>query len=114
MERETPSLVIQSETKDLNPSTSALPTFQYLLTTVIANVFKEGELDKESNMQILHNTLSKYKPTAVYNLDVIISVGYRVKSQRGVKFRQWANNVLKQYLVILTTYANTLFLRKFG
>jgi prophage maintenance system killer protein len=50
-------------------------------------------------MQILHNTLSKYKPTAIYNLDVIISVGYRVKSQRGVKFRQWANSVLKQYLV---------------
>jgi hypothetical protein len=58
-----------------------------------------GELDKESNMQILHNTLSKYKPTAIYNLDVIISVGYRVKSQRGVKFRQWANRILKQYLV---------------
>ena len=50
-------------------------------------------------MQILHNTLSKYKPTAIYNLDVIISVGYRVKSQRGVKFRQWANRILKQYLV---------------
>ena len=55
----------------------------------VINVFKEGELEKESNMQILHNTLSKYKPTAIYNLDVIISVGYRVKSQRGVKFRQW-------------------------
>ena len=49
-------------------------------------------------MQILHNTLSKYKPTAIYNLDVIISVGYRVKSQRGVKFRQWANRILKEYL----------------
>ena len=72
---------------------------QSVIARHIANVFKEGELDKESNMQILHNTLSKYKPTAIYNLDVIISVGYRVKSQRGVKFRQWANSVLKQYLV---------------
>ena len=60
---------------------------QSVIARHIANVFKEGELDKESNMQILHNTLSKYKPTAIYNLDVIISVGYRVKSQRGVKFR---------------------------
>ena len=64
----------------------------------INNVFSDGELEKESNMQILHNTLSKYKPTAIYNLDVIISVGYRVKSQRGVKFRQWANRILKEYL----------------
>lgn len=47
-------------------------------------------------MQILHNTLSKYKPTTIYNLDVIISVGYRVKSQRGVQFRQWANNLINQ------------------
>ena len=39
------------------------------------------------------------QPVAYYNLDVIISVGYRVKSQRGVKFRQWANRILKQYLV---------------
>ena len=72
---------------------------QSVIARHITNVFKEGELEKESNMQILHNTLSKYKPTAIYNLDVIISVGYRVKSQRGVKFRQWANKVLKQYLV---------------
>ena len=50
-------------------------------------------------MQILHNTLSKYKPTTVYSLDVIISVGYRVKSQRGVLFRKWANSVLKDYLL---------------
>ena len=62
-------------------------------------MFKEGELEKDSNMQILHNTLSKYKPTAIYNLDVVISVGYRVKSKRGTAFRQWANSVLKQYLV---------------
>lgn len=65
----------------------------------ITNVFKEGELDRESNMQIVHNTLSKYKPTSLYNLDVIISIGYRVKSKRGTDFRIWARGILKQYLV---------------
>ncbi len=53
---------------------------QSVIARHIANVFREGELEKVSNMQILHNTLSKYKPTAVYNLDVIISVGYCVNS----------------------------------
>ena len=72
---------------------------QSVIARHIANIFKEGELDKESNMQILHNTLSKYKPTAIYNLDVIISVGYRVKSKRGVQFRQWANRVIKDYML---------------
>ena len=73
--------------------------FFVIFFDILTSIFKEGELDKESNMQILHNTLSKYKPTAIYNLDVIFSVGYRVKSQRGVQFRQWANRVLKQYLI---------------
>ena len=72
---------------------------QSVIARHIANVFREGELEKESNMQILHNTLSKYKPTQVYSLDVIISVGYRVKSQRGTQFRIWANKILKQYLL---------------
>ena len=72
---------------------------QSVVARHISNVFKEGELEKESNMQILHNTLSKYKPTQVYSLDVIISVGYRVKSKRGTQFRIWANKVLKQYLL---------------
>ena len=65
----------------------------------IANIFREGELEKESNMQILHNTISKYKPTIIYNLDVIISVGYRVKSKRGTAFRIWARKILKDYLI---------------
>ena len=64
----------------------------------VINVFKEGELEKENNVHFLHVNGVK-KPVPFYNLDVIISVGYRVKSQRGVKFRQWANSVLKQYLV---------------
>ena len=67
---------------------------QSVIARHIKNALLEGEID-ESNMQILHNTLSRYKPTTVYNLDVIISVGYRVHSQRGVQFRRWGNSVLK-------------------
>ena len=64
----------------------------------IINVFKEGELPRENNVHFLHVNGVK-KPVPFYNLDVIISVGYRVKSQRGVQFRQWANKVLKEYLI---------------
>jgi hypothetical protein len=64
----------------------------------IKNALAEGEID-ESNMQIMHNTFSKYRPTRVYNLDVIISVGYRVHSQEGVVFRKWATSILKEYLI---------------
>ncbi|MBQ8704472.1 MAG: virulence RhuM family protein [Bacteroidales bacterium] len=71
---------------------------QSVVARHIKNVFDEGELELRSNMQILHNTFSKYKPTKVYSFDVIISVGYRVKSQRGTQFRIWANRVLKDYL----------------
>lgn len=69
-----------------------------VLTKHVNNVFKEGELDKESNVQILHIAGSD-KPVTFYNLDVIISVGYRVKSPRGTQFRIWATNVLRQHLV---------------
>ena len=72
---------------------------QSVIARHVKNVFNEGELDEKSNMQILHNTKYKYRPTKVYNLDVIISVGYRVKSKRGTMFRQWANKVLKDYLL---------------
>lgn len=64
----------------------------------IANLFKEKELEREANVQILHIPNSD-KPVAAYNLDVIISVGYRVKSAEGTRFRMWANKVLKDYLV---------------
>ena len=68
----------------------------------IRNVYKEGELDENSTCakfaHMGNDGLQRYE-TALYNLDVIISVGYRVKSQRGVQFRQWANRVLKQYLI---------------
>ena len=71
---------------------------QSVISRHINNVFNEKELDKESNMQKMHIANSD-KPVAFYNLDVIISVGYRVKSQRGTQFRQWATQRLKDYLV---------------
>ena len=64
----------------------------------INNVFADGELTKESNTQKMRVANSD-KPIPFYNLDVIISVGYRVKSQQGVQFRRWATSVLKQYLI---------------
>lgn len=67
----------------------------------INNIFKEKELDKDSVVKESLTTASdgkKYR-TNFYNLDVIISVGYRVKSKRGTQFRQWANKVLKEYLL---------------
>ena len=67
----------------------------------IRNVFKEGELLKEAVWAKFAYTASDGKTYQVdyYNLDVIISVGYRVKSHRGTQFRQWANKVLKEYLL---------------
>ena len=71
---------------------------QSVISRHIRNVFKEGELDEKSNMQKMHIANSD-KPVAYYNLDVIISVGYRVKSKQGTQFRQWATQRLKDYLV---------------
>ena len=64
----------------------------------ITAVFTEEELDEESNVQKMHIPPAD-KPTALYNLDVIISVGYRVKSQQGTRFRQWATGVLRAHIV---------------
>ena len=64
----------------------------------INNVFSEGEVDRDSNTQKMR-VAGVSQPVAFYNLDVIISVGYRVKSQRGVEFRRWANSVLKDYIL---------------
>ena len=64
----------------------------------INNVFAENELDRENNTQKMRVDGVKQK-VPFYTLDVIISVGYRVKSQRGTEFRQWANRVLKQYIL---------------
>jgi prophage maintenance system killer protein len=71
---------------------------QSVVSRHIRNVFRENELDEKSNMQKMHIAHSD-KPVALYSLDVIISVGYRVKSQRGTQFRQWATQRLKDYLV---------------
>ena len=66
----------------------------------IRNIFDEGELERESVVANFATTATDGKTYQVdfYNLDVIISVGYRVKSQRGVQFRIWATNVLKEYM----------------
>ena len=69
-----------------------------VITKHIANIFKEKELEEKTNVHFLHFAKSD-KPVKIYSLDIIISVGYRVKSQRGTQFRQWANKVLKEYLL---------------
>ena len=69
-----------------------------VITKHINNVFKENELDEKSNVHFLHIANSD-KPVKFYSLDVIISVGYRVKSIRGTQFRQFANKVLKEYML---------------
>lgn len=63
----------------------------------IGNIFSEGELEEKSNVQFLHIANSD-KPVKFYNLNVIISVGYRVKSQRGTQFRIWATKRLNEYI----------------
>lgn len=63
----------------------------------IKNIFAEGELDEKNNVHFLHIDNSK-KPVAFYSLDVILAVGFRVRSPRGTQFRRWANTTLKEYL----------------
>lgn len=76
----------------------------------ISNIFKEGELDEISSVAKNATQLKRYDPRTkkdrianvivnYYNLDVIISVGYRVKSKNGILFRKWANNILREYLL---------------
>ena len=69
-----------------------------VITKHINNIFKEGELEEKSNVQKMHIANSD-KPTVLYNLDIIISVGYRVKSKQGTEFRKWATNLLKNHLL---------------
>lgn len=68
-----------------------------VITKHLKNVFKDGELIEESNVQYLHIAGSD-KPVKFYNPDAIISVGYRVNSERGTLFRQWATGVLRGHL----------------
>lgn len=89
---------------------------QSVIARHISNIFSEGELPKEGFMQILHknqfcahdgcfqqglevNSVARGRPIVLYNLDVVISVGYRVKSFEGTRFRQWATRILRQMLL---------------
>lgn len=71
---------------------------QATLSEHINNIFKEGELEERTSIGISDKS-SGGRKSKIYNLDVIISVGYRVKSKNGVIFRKWANNVLKDYML---------------
>ena len=64
----------------------------------ITNIFKEGELDEKTSVGISDKSTGGRK-SKIYNLDVIISVGYRVKSKNGILFRKWANKILKDYML---------------
>ncbi len=74
--------------------------FQKDISTIsrhIANIFDEGELDEKSNLHFMQIANSD-KPVVFYSLDVILAVGFRVRSARGTQFRKWANTTLKEYL----------------
>ena len=68
-----------------------------VITKHVRNVFSEGECTEKDNVQFLHIN-QRGRPLTLYSLDVIISVGYRVKSLRGTQFRRWATSVLREYL----------------
>ena len=94
---------IQEETVWLTQAQMAIlfETTRNNITIHIGNLFREGELDKISVCKDSLLTASDGKPykTKIYNLDVIISVGYRVKSKRGTDFRKWANKVIKDFIL---------------
>lgn len=71
---------------------------QSVISRHVRNALSEGEVNDKSNMQKMHIANSD-RPVVFYDLDVIISVGYRIKSERGVQFRRWATQVLKDHLV---------------
>jgi len=68
-----------------------------VITKHIKEIFTDGELDENNNVQKMHFVNSK-KPVNVYSLDVILAVGYKVKSQRGAQFRRWATDILHEYI----------------
>ena len=70
------------------------------ITYHINNIFKEEELAESTSVEIFDGSTNKAsRPPKYYNLDVIISGGYRVKSKRGIAFRKWANSILKDYII---------------
>ena len=96
-------VTLEDETVWLNQAQMAelFQTTKQNISYHINNCFKEGELNETSVVKDFLTTAADGKPynTHYYNLDVIISVGYRVKSLRGTQFRIWANSVLKEYLI---------------
>ena len=96
-------VTLEHETLWLNQAQMAelFGTKQPAISKHLSNIFKSGELDKNSVHSILEYTASdgkRYK-TAFYNLDAILSVGYRVNSKNATQFRIWANSILKEYLM---------------
>ena len=71
------------------------------ITRHIQNIYKDGELDENAVCSLFEHTAEDGKTYTVqyYNLDMIISIGYRVNSKRGIAFRQWANKILKEYMI---------------
>ena len=96
-------VTLENETVWLNQAQMAelFQTTKQNISYHINNCFKEGELNENSVVKDFLTTAADGKPynTHYYNLDVIISVGYRVKSLRGTQFRIWANSILKEYLI---------------
>jgi len=70
---------------------------QSVISRHINNIFKDNEVDEKSNMQKMHIANSD-KPVSFYSLDIVLAVGYRTNSPKAIKFRQWASNVLKEYI----------------
>ncbi|HOG43562.1 MAG TPA: virulence RhuM family protein [bacterium] len=92
VENETVWLTIEQMSELFNKSRSTINEH-------ILNIYKEKELIEEETVRKIGNSDFSTKPTNFYNLDVIISVGYRVKSVQGTRFRQWATQRLKEYIV---------------
>ncbi len=68
------------------------------ITEHINNILKDGEIDKEGSVGFSDKS-SNGRPTKIYNMDIILAVGYRVNSKRGIQFRKWANKILKEYML---------------
>lgn len=103
------NVIYNDETFWLNQTTIAelFGVDRSVITKHISNIFKDGELDEKSNVQKMHIANSD-KPVKFYNLNVILSVGYRVNSKEATKFRIWATNTLNHSKVIKVIF---LFLK---
>ena len=95
------SVPIQNETVWLTQDqmSELFDTARSSIAYHIGNIFKEKELERDTSVEIFDRSKNSSRPPQYYNLDVIISVGYRVKSRRGIEFRRWANKVLKDYII---------------